>query len=235
MKDRIGDGMLRLKLVDVAGEAILQMIQNKEYDQNGYLPSEGDMALKLDVSRSTIREAVRSLEVRGFVKRQHGKGVQVANNSVEVMTRSLEDMLSSEENVFDDLLEIRMVLEPVCAQLAAISRTDTDIESLKEFILTMERDDITDEEYYAADLGFHIAIAKASKNKIHLSIITAYTPLLQQMLVGSSVKHYRLEKEFHYHRNILKAVEIGDPELAHTEMTIHLRATDRNRKAASRL
>lgn len=227
--------MLRLKLVDVAGDEIIQMIQNKEYDQNGYLPSEGEMALKLDVSRSTIREAVRSLEVRGFVKRRHGKGVQVSNNSIEVMTRSLEDMLAIEEDVFDDLLEIRMVLEPVCAQLAASSRSDGDLTALAEWIHIMEEEGISDEEYYKADLGFHMAIAKASGNRIHLAIITAYTPILLEMLLHSTVSQHRLEKEFHYHRNILQAIEEKNAELAHTEMAVHLRATDQNRKAESRL
>lgn len=227
--------MIRQKLVDVAADAIIEMIKSNEYDQNGYLPSEGDMAVKLDVSRSTIREAVRSLEVRGFVERRHGKGVLVIDNGVEVMTRTLEDMLTKEEDVLDDLLEIRMVLEPICAQLAAKCATAENLEELERHILVMERADVSDQEYYNADLGFHIGIAKASGNRIHLSIITAYTPILRQMIVETAPSHSRLEQEFHYHRNILKAIEEGDATQAHDQMKEHLRATNQNRKAESRI
>lgn len=227
--------MNRLKLVDVAGNSIIEMIKAKEYDQQGYLPSEGDLALKFDVSRSTIREAVRSLEVRGFVVRKHGKGVQVADSGNEVMTRSLEDMLIKEEDILDDLLEMRMVLEPVCAKLAAQTATPPEIKAMEEFIHIMEQENVSDEDYYAADLGFHIAMAKASKNRIHESVITAYTPVLLQLIVEASPSSCRYEPEYHYHRNILDAVKSGDGELAQEQMTIHLRATDKNRKAAPRL
>ncbi|MFI3254895.1 MAG: FCD domain-containing protein [Eubacteriales bacterium] len=225
--------MNRVKLVDVASESIIQMIKNKEYDQDGYLLSEGDLALKLEVSRSTIREAVRSLEVRGFLHRRHGKGLEVANNSTEVMTRSLEDMLIKEVDIMDDLLEIRMLLEPACAELAANTATAKDLADMEKFIQIMESKDVADEDYYVADLGFHCVMARASGNRIYESIITAYTPILLEMIVESSPNQCRYEPEFHYHRNILEAVKSRDGEKAKEEMTNHLRATDKNRNSSS--
>ncbi len=227
--------MSRVKLVDVVCDSIIDMIKNKEYDQYGYLPSEGDLAIQLEVSRATIRESVRSLEVRGFLNRRHGKGLEVVNNSVEVMTRSLEDMLIKEADIMDDLLEIRMVLEPVCAQLATNTATAQDLAEMEECIQIMESLDVSDEDYYTADLRFHCVMARASGNRIHQSIITAYTPVLKQMIVESSPSACRDEQKYHYHKNILEAVKSRDGERAKEQMTIHLRATDQNRKAASRL
>ncbi len=223
--------MPRLKLVDVTSDSIIDMIKLKEYNDRGYLPSEGELALKFDVSHSTIREAVRSLEVRGLVKRQHGKGILVQDTNVEVMTRSLEDMLFMEGDILEDLLDIRMILEPVCAFLAAQKHTDEHIINLKHFISVMEQEDISDEEYYRADLDFHIELAKASGNRIHQAIITAYTPILQELIRESCSSQSRYEPQYHYHRNILEAVASGEAEQAKAHMTVHLGATDKNWKA----
>ncbi len=227
--------MSKIKLVDVASDSIIEMIKGKEYDQYGYLPSEGELAVKLDVSRSTIREAVRTLEVRGFLNRQHGKGLQVADNSIDVMTRSLADMIAKEENIMDDLLEIRMILEPVCAQSAANSATAKDLSEMEEYIKIMDSPHVSDEDYYNADLQFHITMARASGNRIHESMITAYTPILKQMIVESTPSACREEPKHHYHLNILEAVKSRDGERAKEQMTIHLRATDENRKSALKL
>lgn len=222
--------MSRVKLVDVAVDSIIEMIKNKQYDEKGYLPSEGDLAELLSVSRATIREAVRSLEVRGFLVRRHGKGVQIADNSVEVMTRSLNDMFIKDDNMLDELLDLRLVIEPVCAKSAAMCATKEHLEKLNQFITIMEKPDVEDKEYYNADLDFHITIAKASGNRIYEAIITAYTPILHELIVVASPAHCRLEPKFHYHRNILDAIKNRDGQLAEEEMGHHLKATDQNRK-----
>lgn len=226
--------MERLKLVDVAVDAIIEMIRNKDYDDKGYLPSEGEMAEQLEVSRSTIREAVRSLEVRGFVARRHGKGVQVTDGSIDVMTRSFHDMFLKSEEIVEELLDIRLILEPICAKLSASYATKEDLTNLHDLICIMEDDDVSDEAYYTADLEFHKAIAKASGNRIHESIITAYTPILYQLVVAATATHCRLEQEFHYHRNVLDAIKNRDGDLAEVEMRNHLIATDHKPKETSK-
>lgn len=220
--------MTKHNLVDIATDSIITMIQNKEYDEAKYLPSEGDLAVKLEVSRSTIREAVRTLEVRGFVVRRHGKGVQVADNSIEVMTRSLNDMFLKNDKILKDLLEIRVVLEPACAGIAANTATKDDLKELTRLIEVMESDDIDDDAYYDADLQFHIVVVKASGNQIYQSIITAYTPILRELIIASSPANCRLEKKFHYHRNVLEAIKDRDSELAIKQMLVHLEATNEN-------
>lgn len=218
--------MTKHNLVDVATNSIIAMIQDKEYDKDGYLPSEGELAIKLGVSRSTIREAVRSLEVRGFVIRRHGKGVQVFDNSVDVMTRSLNDMFLKNDNILNNLLEIRVVLEPACAAIAANSATKENLKELSRLIDIMQNNEIYDDDYLDADLQFHIVIAKATRNIIYQSIITAYTPILRELIVASSPSNYRLEKKLNYHSNILEAIKNRDSELASKHMTDYVFKTN---------
>ncbi len=226
--------MSKLNLVDITTNSIITMIKNKEYGNDGFLPSEADLSIKLKVSRSTIREAVRSLEVRGLVKRKHGRGIQIVDNSIEVLTRLLNDMFLKNDDIMKDLLDIRVVLEPTCAAIAANLATKEDLQELDKLIKVMESDDIDDNAYYEADLQFHIVIAKASKNIIYQSIITAYTPILSDLIIASSPPNSRLEKEFHYHKNILEAIKNRDSELASKQMAIHLIATDKYHKKTTK-
>lgn len=221
--------MAKVKLVDIAQENIREMIENKEYDDCGFLPSEGEMTIKFDMSRATIREAVRSMEVRGFVQRIHGKGVKVLDNSVEVVTRSLTDMMTKETEILDDLLDIRVILEPDCAALAAFKRTDADVKILENYVDIMEKSKEMDDAYYEADLSFHTALAKASGNKVLYSFISAYTSVLQELIIETSHFERPLEQIFHYHRNILNAVKEKDESMAMRAMQIHIEATYRNR------
>lgn len=224
--------MARINLVDMVQESIREMIANKAYDENGFLPSEGDMAKQLDVSRATIREAVRSMEMRGFVKRLHGRGVQVLDDSVGVITRSLEDMMGKNAHIQDDLMEVRLMLEPNGAALAAKRRSDADIALLEKNIAIMEQSATMDEAYHIADLAFHLDLAKATGNQIYISYMTANISVLQEIIITSTKSDCSFEQQHHYHRNILEAVKTGDEKSAYAEMLVHLQATQRNRGKA---
>ncbi len=221
--------MARINLVDMAQESIREMIANKAYDENGFLPSEGDMAKQMDVSRATIREAVRSMEMRGFVKRIHGRGVKVLDDSVGVITRSLEDLLGKNENAQDDLLEVRMMLEPNGAALAAKRRTDEDIALLKNNISAMEACVSMNTTYHNADLAFHLELAKITNNQIYISYMSANISVLNEQIATSLKSDCSFEQTHHYHRNIFEAVKNGDEKAAYDAMMVHLKATERNR------
>lgn len=217
--------MKKTNLVDQTCDHIQKLIQQKEYDENGYLLSEGEMAIKFDVSRATVREAVRTMEVRGFVDRVHGKGVKVSNNSIEPITQSLKDMISKEENILDELLEIRMMIEPKSAALAASRHTPEDIEALEKTVVTMESIKSINKAYLDADLAFHTLIAKTSKNRINSAIVNSYAGLLQRMIEDFSNDGNSLESRHHFHRNVLEAIKNHDTQGAFDAMKKHLSHT----------
>ncbi len=221
--------MQRVKLVDVAQDYIKELITENKCDANGFLPSEGELATSLQMSRATIREAVRSMEVRGFVKRIHGKGVKVADNSMDVLSQSIEDLIAKNDDALDDLLEMRVLLEPYGASRAAEYRTDEDLQELEKYVLIMEKSKYMDEKYYEADLAFHRKLANISRNKIFSTFIEAYTQVLKELIKETSKADIPLEQRFHYHRNILNAVSSQDEKLAAEAMEEHLVATDKNR------
>ena len=221
--------MKKMTLVDMVQENIKQMIDSNQYDENGFLPCEGELADKFSVSRATVREAVRSMSARGYIKVIHGKGIMVSDDSVKVVTQSIGDMISKETKVLDDLLEMRIIVEPSGARMAAQRRTDEDLKILENLIEIMEQATAMEEEYYKADLNFHVELARISGNRILQSFITAYTSILRDLIIESSNDVVPIEQRFHFHRNIYEAIRKQAGEGAETAMRKHLQATSDNR------
>lgn len=221
-----GENMTR---VDASVSAIKKMILDNKYDEAGYLPSEGELSEILEVSRATIREAVRTLEVRGFVKRIHGKGIVVSDNGVKVMTRSMRDMFDRESLSLDEVLEVRYIIETKAVEMAARNITEEEISELLDIVESMERANEIDEVYLQNDHRFHTKLAECSRNKMLGAIVDAYSPLLDALIKQSNKTKSNIEKEYHYHRNIFEAVRDRNVQIAKCNMEAHLEATIKNR------
>jgi GntR family transcriptional repressor for pyruvate dehydrogenase complex len=217
-----------LTLVDDAQEKIKEMILSGDYSETGYLLSEGEISEKLSVSRATTREAVKSLEVRGFVKRIQGKGIKIVNDSSNVLTRSMLDMFSINGVDDMDLFEVREIIEIPCARKAALRATTEDIVKLQKCIDTMEKCDIMDEEYAEADNLFHQYLVAAARNPVLTSITTAYNIFLKSLINATLKDESHSEINRHYHRNVLDAIFQHDEEKAANLMRVHLEASRAN-------
>jgi GntR family transcriptional repressor for pyruvate dehydrogenase complex len=217
-------------LVDSTQEKIKQLILAKKYDDNGFLPSEGELCKMLEVSRATMREAVRAMEVRGFVKRIQGKGIQIVNESVKVLTQSMMDMFSVDEISNEELLEVRRIVEVPAASLAAERAKADDIASLQQCVKYMEGCSFIDDEYQNADFNFHVNLVLSTGNKLLVSLSTAYNECTRQLIKSSLKYGADLECDHHYHRRILEAIVARDAKLAGELMAVHLQATEKNVK-----
>ncbi|MFI3208589.1 MAG: FadR/GntR family transcriptional regulator [Eubacteriales bacterium] len=204
---------------------IKQMIMDKKYDEYGFLPSEGVMSEMLGVSRATTREAVRTLEVRGFLKRIHGKGIQVLDKSQKVVEQAMSDMFDKQELEVSDVLEVRMMIEPKSAELAATRITREELKQLNDLVGRMEQCEKADEDYLACDFKFHKILAASTKNPMIMAIVSSYSKMLQKSILASNQTDENLERNYHFHRNILEALERKDSYEARRYMEQHLDET----------
>ncbi len=216
--------------VDKAVLDIKEMILSERYDQDGFLPSEGELSEILQVSRMTIREAVRTLEVRGFVERLHGKGIKVSDKSSKVMVQAMDDMFEKSDLCVEDVLEVRAMLEPKAAFLAAQRADSEDIISLTELVEKMDNAAVVDEEYLSYDFKFHIELVKCTKNQMMIAIVNAYSQWLKTSIQNTVDKKENLEHNYGYHRHILDAITLHDSEKAFSTMQEHLNAAFKNYK-----
>ncbi len=207
---------------------IKEMILNKEYDANGYLPSEGEMCGRFGVSRITVRDAVRSMEVRGFLRRVHGKGIHVADNSAQAMTQFIADMLSMNYSDLVEVVEVRAIVDTAAAKLAAERGKKEDIARLRRNLAAMEQSEVMDDHYFTNDMEFHVNLVKAAQNRLLLTMANAYIPILKEMVITSSQRDYNIELHYHFHRKILERILAGDGENAADVMRQHHVVTKEN-------
>ena len=218
---------MRMNLVENATQQIKEMIVAKQYDDSGYLPCEGDLCKLLGVSRTTVREAIRSLEVRGLVKRIHGKGIMVVDNSVNVLTQTLVDVMSIGSGT-SDLIEVRNIIETASARLASRRANMEDLKRMQRAVDYMEKSEVMDERYFEADLDFHLAMVHAAKNPLLNAIVEAYIPLLKDTIKAASQGVECIERKYHYHADILRAIAARDESQAENFIGVHLIATVKN-------
>jgi GntR family transcriptional repressor for pyruvate dehydrogenase complex len=186
------------------------------------LPPERELAGMFHVSRSSLRDAVRALEVTGFVEARHGEGTVVRNPSAESLLNPLTTVLLHRREFVGELLEFRAMIEPVLARRAAKHASPEDLEHLEEILrrqqMKVDRGELAVEE----DTEFHNTIAHAAKNEVVLNVLEAFMDLLKESRERSLQVEGRLQKSMEGHRQILHAIQRRDPAAAEIAMRRHI-------------
>lgn len=207
------------QIVKQVEESILSG-QLKPGDQ---LPAERDLAQSFGVSRTAVREAVKTLTEKGLVEAFSGRGTFVTNGTSQAIRQSLDLMIRiNHQEGSAHLAELRLVLEPEIAGLAA-SRIDAQLlGTMKETVAIMERNLHEREAYIEADLDFHLALAEAAGNPLILSLLDSIVGLLREQRSRIFDVEGGPERGQYHHKRILAAVEQRDPEAARGAMREHL-------------
>jgi DNA-binding FadR family transcriptional regulator len=187
---------------------------------DGWLPPERDLALKLGVSRPVVREATKRLELQGLLEVKHGVGTKVVDKLHKPLNGSLALLIPDETERLRQLVQVRFMLEPENARLAAQNATAGQIRKLRAALKDLEA--TTDfETAVEADMAFHRELAAASGNQIATLLLHSLSELLQ-----ASLKHgysrTSTDNAVHQHAAVLSAIEKRDAEAAAKAMREHL-------------
>ncbi|NYH79305.1 GntR family transcriptional repressor for pyruvate dehydrogenase complex [Actinopolyspora biskrensis] len=206
----------------------------EEFEIGSLLPSESALATRLEVSRLTVREAIRSLQARGIVEIRKGRRPRVTAPSGDQVGDFFSTLLRFRPSSVFELLEVRHGLEVQTSTLAASNAGAGDISDLEHSIQAMTRA-TTSEEYHEADLRFHELLARASGNRILALLIEALAGSLRNSMIASYRGHRSLggspEDAARQHREVLERVRENDPAAAAAAMRKHLRTTERDLRA----
>lgn len=183
-------------------------------------PSERALAEQFAVSRTVVREAVRSLAARGLLDVRHGSGTTIAAPSADLVARSVTSFLLAGEDVAE-VHEARRMLEVETARLAALRRDERELGELRTLVERMAalegRGALAE-----ADVAFHAALARATRNRLfpllHASLADALLALRRTSFGLAGAREHALA----HHRAILAAVAAGDPDGAAAAMRGHL-------------
>ena len=207
------------QIVQQVEDAILKG-QLKPGDQ---LPAERDLAHSFGVSRTAVREAVKTLREKGLVEAYSGRGTFVTNGTSHSIRQSLDLMIRI--NPLEgsaNLAELRLVLEPEIAALAAARIEEQLLSTMREAVEEMDRSLRDPDAYVEADLDFHLALAEAVGNPMILSLLDSIVGLLREQRSRIFNVDGGPERGQFHHKRILAAVEQGNPEAAREAMRAHL-------------
>ncbi len=212
-----GNKMLSQSVAD----NILAMITiEKRFSVGDKLPNELDLSEELNVSRTTLREAIRILVALDILEIQRGKGTYVKENAFKKQ-QDLEQLSNIKVNA-KDLYEMRLIFEPEAAYYAALRATDSEIKRIIEFGKKVEKEisshqDRTDDEH-----SFHKAIAQATHNEFMNKLMPILYQAISKGVYLSLQSDKAIEDTINDHRIIMEFLEQRNAEGAKSAMKIHI-------------
>lgn len=212
------------KLYERIAEQIEQRILSGELRTGDRLPTENELAEQFGASRTAVREAMKTLAQRGLIDTRPGRGAMVINATLQAMRHSLELLMRVEQvGGSADLMEVREMLEPEIAALAARRATQEQVTAMQEAVQAMDVSLQDADAYIAADNDFHRALAQGTQNKLILTLIDSIVDLLSGQRKQIFAVEGGPERGQLYHKRLLDAIRHRDPEAARQAMYAHLR------------
>lgn len=218
------DNIKSASLINRAVKTLTDFILRGRLEVGSYLPPELELCRQLGVGRSTLREALKVLESQGLVKKRHGKGVQVVDESRQAASELFKLLVRRNEAPIDDIIEVRGIYEMEGAFLAALRAEPEDIAEMEKALQLMLSEDTTLEEYVHADLALHLAIAKATHNQVLVFVLETISPLLIDTIYSTLCADPRPELNWKCHQKLVKTIRERDPEGAAQAMREHHQA-----------
>lgn len=202
---------------------VKEMIEQGKLKSGDQLPGERELSEVFRVSRSSVREALRALESKGYLESRQGDGTYIASQSVESLVNTLASVISSEKDSQMELFEMRRMIEPQLAYLAAERATEEEIARMEEALILQEQAIARGETGTEVDKAFHYIMANATKNKVLLRLADYMRDLLAESRERYLQVEGRPEKSIARHRQVLDAIKARDAELAAQVMLDHVR------------
>lgn len=198
-------------------DVLYEDLRSGVYQPGGRLPSEQELAVSLGVGRSAVREAVRELLALNVLEIRPGRGTFVLPMRADLLLRPDTFHQALERNVALELLEVRMIVEPAAAALAAKRATEADIKRLARDVERL-REALGSGEARKPpeDLGFHLDLVRAAHNSALHRISTAIIAFYEHDEANPTARDYN------EHRAVLSAIEKGNAVAARRAMERHL-------------
>ena len=213
------------KASDVLANDLRERILRGDFPSGTALPPERELVTQTRMSRTTVREALRILEVQGLVVIKTGRsgGAFVQQPGGDSVATSVSLLIRGQQLRLTALLETREAIEPACASLAAKYRTEDDLAALDAANTALSDITLPLEAFLQANVDWHLAVAVASHNELLTGFMTALSTAIYSSTENTAFVDDDVRKTTHRaHKNITDAIRAGDPAAAMRRMTKHV-------------
>lgn len=213
------------KIYEIVAEQLTEMILNGEVKPGDRLSSVQQLAEDFNVGRSAIREALSALKAMGYIEIRQGEGTFVKKVDFDVTNQMIPQVLQKDD--IRQLFEIRKFNETGAASLAADNRDYENLLELETILAEMKKAEGDGELGEKADMDFHMAIVKASKNDMLYRLMTTVSETMQesmrearQLFLYSNEE--KMQQLYDEHYAIYLAIKNKDAKLAYNKMLEHI-------------
>lgn len=215
------------KASDVLAATLRERILSGDLPEDTALPPERDLVAQAQMSRTTVREALRILEAQGFVRLKTGRagGAFVRLPGEESVASTVSMFIQGRRIRMETLLETREAIEPMLARLAATRRTDADLARIDTANDAMKRSTGSLSGFLQANVDWHVGVAEASHNELLVGLMSALSRAIYLSTENRSFVDEDIRKAtLRAHEAVTKAIRAGDEVAAARRMSKHVHA-----------
>jgi GntR family transcriptional repressor for pyruvate dehydrogenase complex len=223
----------KTRLYEEIIKQLIELIKKGTLKPGDKLPPERELAAQLNVSRTAIREALRSLETMGFIESRVGGGTFIKEITLDNVIDPFSTFLAQDKKLIVELIDVRLLLEVEMARLAALEINDEKVAMIEKSLNLMDEEIKKGQMGLNGDNEFHSAIAQAAANTAMMKILNLCGDLLSSTREATLKIPGQPEKSLADHKNIFEAIRNGDSAKAAKLMKDHLEKAQRNLEARS--
>lgn len=212
----------KTRVAEEVADRIRMLVLDGTFPAGQPLPSERLLRQRFGVSRGSIRDALRMLEMIGLLETRHGQGTFPQELTVDRLVAPLASVMTYRQDLRDELLDVRRMFEPAVARAAAMRATDEDFADLQRILDAQRRKLKTSRSAIVEDTAFHAALARSTGNRVVVSIMSILNDLLVESRTLALKQRGRPELSVEGHEAVVAALRSRDPEGAARAMYKHI-------------
>ena len=212
----------RTRIPDEIANRIRALIVGGSFKPDAPLPSERVLAKRMRVSRSSVRDAIRRLEVVGLLETRHGQGSFLHELSVDNLVTPMASVMTFNRARQDDLMDVRRVFEPAVAGMAATRATAPELDEIDQILAEQRRRARAGQPTIGEDTAFHGALARATHNPVIVGIMETLNDLLVESRQRTLERRGRPLRSLRGHEAVVVALRRRDPGGAALAMRDHI-------------
>lgn len=200
---------------------IIELIKNGEWLPHSRIPVEMELAKNFQVGRNSIREALKALELSGILTSIPGRGTFVTDNAMQkIKDNELLDFLRDGSSL-KDMLEMRLLVEPQLAYLAAKRGVEGDFKELEDILTALKKSTHSKHDYLSIGYQFHMKIAEMSRNKVMIQIYNSIAEYLLAQREIAAFSQTNIGEDLDNHQKLYELIKSGQAFQAYRTMIEH--------------